>query len=74
MSIAFQIGLGRARVALLTAGLAWFFGLQAPIAIRAVTGGLVIAALVFDGVVADRSIADAVIDAKPPPTEYRPAA
>ncbi|MCD9196057.1 hypothetical protein [Streptomyces albireticuli] len=75
MSIAFQIGLARARVALLAAGLAWLFGLQAPVAIRAAIGGLVIAAVVFDGVVADRSTAQAVIDTKPPPhNDYRPAA
>ncbi|MEW2578366.1 hypothetical protein [Streptomyces syringium] len=75
MSIAFHIGLGRARVALLIAGLAWIFGLDAHPAIRASIGGLVIIAIVFDAVVDDQTTAQAVINAKPPPhDDYQPAA
>ncbi|GAA0454126.1 hypothetical protein ACFQ2B_27820 [Streptomyces stramineus] len=74
MSISFAIGLARARVALLVAGLAWFVGLDAHPAVRGVVGALVIAAVIFDGFVSDRSTAQAVIDAQPPPTDYQPAA
>lgn len=75
MSVAFQIGLGRARVALLVAGFAWFFGLQTHVAVRATIGGLILAALIFDGVITDRTLADAVISAKPPPhDDYHTAA
>jgi hypothetical protein len=74
VSILVAVALGRARVALLVAGLAWFFNLQAPVALRVVLGALVVVAVAFDGVVSDRSTAQAVIDAKPPPADYRPAA
>ncbi|MEU1778125.1 hypothetical protein ABZ545_01405 [Streptomyces abikoensis] len=75
MSIALQVGLGRARVALLVAGLAWLLGIQVDVALRAVIGALVVAALCLDGMVDDRTIADAIVTAKPPPhDDYRPAA
>ncbi|MFF4403621.1 hypothetical protein [Streptomyces sp. NPDC001404] len=75
MSVALQVGLGRARVALLVAGLAWFLGLNVHLAVRAVIGALVVLALFLDGLIDDRSIAEAIVTAKPPPhDDYRPAA
>ncbi|MFF7023030.1 hypothetical protein ACFY97_18755 [Streptomyces klenkii] len=75
MSLTWQISLGRARVALLVAGLAWIAGIQPPWYVRIGLLGLVLAALVLDGAITDRTLADAVVNAKPPPNnDYRPAA
>jgi hypothetical protein len=57
MPIGFLIGLTRARVALLVAGLAWFAGLEAPVAIRATIGALVVIAIAFDGLIDEQRIA-----------------
>lgn len=46
-----MIAATRARVALLVAGLAWFFGLDAPAVTRVAIGLIVLAALVMDGFV-----------------------
>lgn len=51
MNISVLIAATRARVALLIAGLAWFFGLQVPAPVRIVIAVLVLVALVFDGAV-----------------------
>lgn len=57
MPIGFLIGLTRARVALLVAGLAWFAGLEAPPVLRLTIGALVLAALAFDGLLDEQRIA-----------------
>lgn len=56
MNIGLLIGLTRARVALLVAGLAWFFGLTADFPARLAIAGLVLAALVFDGLLDEQRI------------------
>ncbi|MFB6568397.1 hypothetical protein [Streptomyces noursei] len=45
------IGLTRARVALLIAGLGWFMGLSAPVGIRILIAALVLAGIAGDGAV-----------------------
>lgn len=73
MSLAVQIALGRTRVALMAMGLAWLAGFQASWIDRASIGCLVVFALILDGAAGDRSLADAVVAAKPPPAHPRPA-
>jgi len=51
MNISLLIAATRLRLALLTAGLAWFVGLEVPAPVRIVIAGLVLVALVFDGAV-----------------------
>lgn len=51
MNISLLIAATRARLCLLIAGLAWFFGLQVPAPVRIVIAVLVLVALVFDGAV-----------------------
>lgn len=51
MNISVLIAATRARLCLLVAGLAWFFGLQVPAPLRLAIAALVIVALVFDGAV-----------------------
>lgn len=48
------IGLTRARVAVLIAGLAWFVGLDAPIGTRILIAVLILAGVAADGVVEDQ--------------------
>jgi hypothetical protein len=50
------IGLTRARVALLVAGLAWFLGLAPSLPVRLAIGVLVLVAITFDGLVDDQRI------------------
>ncbi|KIZ16858.1 hypothetical protein [Streptomyces natalensis] len=50
------IGLTRARVALLIAGLAWFMGLSVPPGIRIVIAVLVLAGIAGDGAVEEQRI------------------
>lgn len=45
------IGLTRARVALMIAGLGWFMGLSAPVGIRILIAALVLAGIAGDGAV-----------------------
>ncbi|WP_405848107.1 hypothetical protein [Streptomyces niveus] len=56
MNIGLLIGLTRARVALLVAGLAWFFGLAPDFPARLAIAGLVLAALAFDGLLDEQRI------------------
>jgi hypothetical protein len=51
VNISFLIAATRARLALLIAGLAWFFGIEAPAPLRIALAVLVIAALVIDGAI-----------------------
>lgn len=75
MSIALHIGLGRLRIALLIAGLAWFAGITPGLIVRVALAGLVVCALVFDGVIDDHRIARAAVGAtKAPPNDYHTAA
>ncbi|SHL74901.1 hypothetical protein [Streptomyces yunnanensis] len=53
MRLGILIGLTRARVALMIAGLAWFMGLSAPVGIRILIAGLVLAGIAGDGAVED---------------------
>jgi len=55
------IGLTRARVALLVAGLAWFLGFNPPLAVRIVIGILAVAAIAFDGLVDDQRVRTATV-------------
>lgn len=48
-SIGLLIGLTRARLALLVAGLAWFVGLMPDLGIRLAIAGLVVVAVAADG-------------------------
>lgn len=50
------IGLTRARVALVVAGLAWFIGLTPPLPVRIAIGVLAVAAIAYDGLVDDQRI------------------
>ncbi|MFD8545633.1 hypothetical protein [Streptomyces sp. NPDC059649] len=54
MQLSLLIGLTRARVALLIAGLAWFMGLSVPPGIRVVIAVLILAGIAADGVVEDQ--------------------
>ncbi|WP_438489552.1 hypothetical protein [Streptomyces sp. S186] len=54
MRLGILIGLTRARVALMIAGLAWFMGLSAPVGIRILIAGLVLAGIAGDGAVEDQ--------------------
>ncbi|WP_144385741.1 hypothetical protein [Streptomyces sp. SAJ15] len=72
MSLAFQIALGRARVAVMVAGLAWFVGLDPPWWLRLMIAALVVASLIFDGAIDDQRITRAVLDTKPPPVAASP--
>lgn len=56
MNFGLLIGLTRARVALLIAGLAWFVGLDAPLAVRVLIAVLVIAGVTGDGWVDEQRI------------------
>lgn len=56
MNIGLLIGLTRLRVALLIAGLAWFAGLAPTLPARCAIGVLVLAALVFDGLLDEQRI------------------
>jgi hypothetical protein len=56
MNFGLLIGLTRARVALLIAGLAWFVGLDAPLAVRVLIAVLVIAGVAGDGWVDEQRI------------------
>ena len=56
MNIGLLIGLTRLRVALLIAGLAWFAGLAPTFPARLAIGALVLAALVFDGLLDEQRI------------------
>jgi hypothetical protein len=51
VNISVLIAATRARLCLLIAGLAWFFGLQVPAPVRLLIAALVLVALVFDGAV-----------------------
>lgn len=57
MNIGLLIGLTRLRVALLVMGLAWLFGLAPSLGTRIAIGVLVLAALVFDGLLDEQRIA-----------------
>ncbi|GES27900.1 hypothetical protein AB0G60_02740 [Streptomyces angustmyceticus] len=70
MQLGLLIGLTRARVALLIAGLAWFVGLDAPIGIRTLIALLILAGIAADGLVEDQRTK---IPA-PAPTRYDTAA
>ncbi|MGW7688862.1 hypothetical protein ACWGMA_08200 [Streptomyces asiaticus] len=74
MSIALHIALGRLRIVFMVAGLAWFVGLDAHLAVRIGIAGLAILAVIFDGVIDDQHIARAAVAAKTPPDDYRTAA
>ncbi|MEE4419541.1 hypothetical protein [Streptomyces bugieae] len=54
MQLSLLIGLTRARVALLIAGLAWFVGLSVPPGLRIVIAVLVLAGIAGDGVVEEQ--------------------
>ncbi|WP_330172998.1 hypothetical protein OG875_04965 [Streptomyces sp. NBC_01498] len=56
MNIGLLIGLTRARVALLIAGLAWFVGLTPDLHVRIGIAVLVLVALAFDGLVDEQRI------------------
>lgn len=56
MNFGLLIGLTRARVALLIAGLAWFVGLDAPLAVRVLIAVLVIAGVTGDGALDEQRI------------------
>lgn len=73
MNIGFLIGLTRARVAMIVAGLAWFIGLDATLTTRLLIGALVLVALFFDGVLDEQRIARHAAKA-PPASHYHPAA
>lgn len=72
MQLGLLIGLTRARVALLIAGLAWFMGLSAPLGIRILLAVLVLAGIAADGAVEDQR--DRQATAPTPPDDYRTAA
>lgn len=65
------IGLTRARVALLVAGLAWFIGLAPSLPVRLVIGVLVLVAITFDGFVDDQRIRSTT-DTVPPQRDRQP--
>lgn len=73
MTLGILIGLTRARVALVVAGLAWLIGLDANLATRLSIAGLVVAATVADGLLDEQRFARPDAGAKPPP-DYRTAA
>ncbi|MEE1813532.1 hypothetical protein PUR59_00505 [Streptomyces sp. SP18ES09] len=67
MSIGWLIGLTRARVFFLFAGLAWVFGLQAPLLIRLALVVLAAAAVAGDGLLDEQRIAHSAKTATIPP-------
>lgn len=67
MSIGWLIGLTRARVFLIFAGLAWIFGLQAPVLVRLALVALAAAAVSFDGLLDEQRIAHSTKTANIPP-------
>lgn len=66
MSLAWQAALGKLRVVVLIAGLAWLAGLTPPWPARAAIAVLVVAALVIDGVIDDQRITRHLVDTRPP--------
>lgn len=74
MTIGLLIGLTRARVFLLVAGLAWLVGLNVGLGVRLAIGGLVVAALLFDGFVDEQRIQRAPSKAPPSADRYRTTA
>lgn len=71
MQFGLLLGLTRARVALLIAGLAWFVGLDAPIGVRVLIALLILAGITADGVVEEQRTK---IPAPRPPRDYDTAA
>jgi hypothetical protein len=71
MQLGLLIGLTRARVALLIAGLAWFMGLSVPPGLRILIAVLVLAGITADGVVEDQRTKT---PASPPTRDYDTAA
>lgn len=69
MSADLLIGLTKARIALLLAGLAWLFGLTPAWPTRIALAVLVLTALLFDAVIDEQHAR-----AKPPPRPYDTAA
>ncbi|MER7623925.1 hypothetical protein [Streptomyces sp. NPDC126503] len=67
MSIGWLIGLTRARVFLIFAGLAWLAGLDAPFLVRLMLVGLAAAAVAFDGLLDEQRIAHSTKTATIPP-------
>lgn len=67
MSFGWLIGLTRARVFLIFAGLAWIFGIQAPALLRLAIVVLAAAAVSFDGLLDEQRIAHSAKTATIPP-------
>jgi hypothetical protein len=75
MPITVLVALGRARVALMVAGLAWFVGLDTGWPARLILAGLVAVATAFDALISDHTgVALHKIKAPPGRDNYRPTA
>lgn len=75
MPITVLVAFGRARVALMVAGLAWLVGLDAGWPARLILAGLVIAATAFDALVSDHTgVALHKLKVPPGRDNYRPTA
>lgn len=74
VSPALYTALGRARVAVMVAGLAWFFGLDAGVGSRVAIAVLVAVAIGFDALVDSGRFPRPAAVKDPPTTRYRTTA